>query len=315
MKKSPLAGSNEEMIRGMTPVFAMLSLVAAMSMTGANVPLGKAIAAEIPVAAFLVIRFVVSSVLLAVLVRLEPGPALTTLSRRQWFAVLALGLVGSLLFTLFLLEGVKRTAAADAGIITATLPAVIAVLGIVKGERFATGSLAMIALAVAGVALIQVGGAEVGGATLIGNLLVGLAVLCEAVFVLVSRPTSRVLRPLRLSLAVSLASLACCLPFAATALAQVDWSRISPATWALAAWYICTSSILATVLWYGGVAHVPAWQAGLATAAVPVAALVVSALYLGEAISPVQVTGAALVIAAIAIGSRPGSADKTYERE
>ena len=45
------------------------------------------------------------------------------------------------------------------------------------------------------------------------------------------------------------------------------------------------------------------WLAGLATAAMPVAALATSALYLGEAIGPARLAGAALVIAGIVLGA------------
>ena len=299
---------------------ALLSLLASMALTGANVPLGKLITAEIPIGAFLVIRFAVASLLLWALLAVElaampamppdrdrSGATLSSLSPGQWGAVLVLGLVGSVLFTLFLLEGVTRTSGADAGIITATLPALVAVLGVARGDRPGAAGIVMIALASAGVAAITLGAPTLGTTTLasslVGDLLVGIAVLCEATFVLVSRPISGVLSPVRLSLAVSLVSFACCLPLAAPALAQAQWARIGPATWALALWYTATSSIICTVLWYRGVAKVATWQAGLATAAVPVAALGVSALLLGEAISPFQLAGAGLVIVAIVIGA------------
>src|SRR3989304_1471580 len=48
---------------------AVLLLVAAMTLTGANVAFGKAIAAEIPVYAFVLFRFAVASAALAVMVR------------------------------------------------------------------------------------------------------------------------------------------------------------------------------------------------------------------------------------------------------
>ena len=46
---------------------AMLLLVASMAMTGANVPLGKAIVAEMPVTVYLVFRFAVASAALALI--------------------------------------------------------------------------------------------------------------------------------------------------------------------------------------------------------------------------------------------------------
>ena len=280
----------------------MLLLIAAMSMTGANVPLGKALMASIPLESFLVLRFAIASAALAALIRLEPGPSLGSLTPRQWISVALLGGVGSLLFTVFLLEGVKRTSAVDAGIITATLPAVVALLGMLRGERPGPAALGMIGLAVAGVALIQTAAAHSGSSALLGNVLIGLAVLCEATFALVSRGISRVLTPLRLSYAVSLVSLALCLPLLPW-VSRSDLAALDAEVWALALWYISAASILCTALWYRGVPHVATWQAGLATAAIPVAALVISSLYLGESIGPAQLAGSALVIAAIVVGT------------
>ena len=119
---------------------AMLMLVTAMTMTGANVPLAKALLAHLPAEVLLLLRFALASACLAVLARLEPGPPLSSLGARQWGAVIVLGLVGSVMFTWFVLEGVRRTSGASAGIITATLPAVVALAGFVSGIGRAQGS-------------------------------------------------------------------------------------------------------------------------------------------------------------------------------
>jgi drug/metabolite transporter (DMT)-like permease len=290
------------------PPIAMLGLVAAMAIIGANVPFGKVITAEIPIAAFIVIRFATASLLLAPLTVMEPGPRLSQLTPVQWVAVLMQGLVGSVLFTFCMLEGVSRTSGVDAGIITAALPAVVAVLGMMLGERLRAREFAMIALAVAGIAVIQTGGAAGGASTLVGNVYVGLAVLCEAVAVISSRTIASAMGPIRLSLVVAMVSLAGCLPFAWGALAAVDWANVAGGTWGLFAWYIGGASVFGTILWYRAIPHVPPWRAGLATAALPLAAMVVSALFLGEAISVYQVAGAVLVIAAILAGTLLGSA-------
>ncbi|HXF53454.1 MAG TPA: DMT family transporter [Hyphomicrobiaceae bacterium] len=285
-------------------LLAVLSLVASMSLTGANVPFGKAVMAEMPVEVFLVFRFAIASLALALLVRTEPGPLLRTMSPGQTVSLAMLGIVGSVLFTVFLLEGVKRTSGADAGIITATLPAVVALLGLfVLGQRLAASQFAMVALAVAGILIMQPASAAGGTRALIGNLLVGLAVLCEATFVLLSQRMSAIYRPIRLSLGVSVVSLLASVPFAATALLDFDWTSVSPGIWALATWYALSASALCTILWYRGAARVETWMAGLATAALPVSALAVSALFLGEEIGIVRMLGAAFVISAIALGA------------
>ncbi len=287
----------------MPPILAILSLVASMALTGANVPFAKALLAELPADALLVLRFALAGAVLAVLVRFEPGPPLVGLGSRQWGAVIVLALVGSVGFTWAILEGVRRTSGASAGIITATLPAVVVLIGFALGDRPRRGQIAMIALAVAGVALIQNQPANGAANALTGNTLIGLAVLCEATFVIVARGISTRLRPIRLSLGVALVSLAICLPTGLPALTRLAPGAIDATTWALFAWYSLTASVLCTVLWYRGAAHVEPWAAGLATAAVPVAALTVSALFLGELISAIQLCGAALVVAAIAAGT------------
>ena len=246
-----------------------------------------------------------ASIALALLVHREPGPQLRSMTTWQAVSLTLLGLVGSVLFTFFLLEGVKRTSGADAGIITATLPAVVAVLGFgVLGQRLGASQIAMVALAVGGILVMQQASAATGGTSaLIGNLLVGVAVLCEASFVLLSQGMSAAFKPIRLSLGVSTVSLVACLPFSAAAILSFDWSSVGTTTWVVATWYALSASVICTILWYRGAAHVETWMAGLATAALPVAALVVSAVFLGEEIGPLRIAGAALVIAAIGLGA------------
>ena len=111
------------------------------------------------------------------------------------------------------------------------------------------------------------------------------------------------LKPIRLSLAVALASLVFAAPFAATEVVATDWSAVSPGTWALAIWYTLAASVFCTILWYKGAAHVETWLAGLATAALPITAVAVAALALGEPLGLARITGAVLVVAAIVAGA------------
>ncbi len=194
---------------------AVLLLVAAMTLTGANVAFGKAIAAEIPVYAFVLFRFAVASAALAVMVRGEPGPRLRDMQPAQWRDLALMALLGMVGFTVLMLEGLKRTAAVDAGIITATLPAVVAALGVLlSGDRLSRTQLFAVALAVAGLLLVQTTGAARGTSTLIGNLLVGGAVLCEASFVILGKRLAPPYRPLRLAFGANLVGLVLAIPLA-----------------------------------------------------------------------------------------------------
>jgi drug/metabolite transporter (DMT)-like permease len=283
---------------------AGLSLLAAMTLTGANVAFGKEIVAAVPVYVFVLFRFVVASAALAVLVRGEPGPKLTQMSRAQWRDLALMSLLGMVGFTVLMFEGLKRTSAADAGIITATLPAVVAVLGVaLAGDRLSQRQALAVVLAVAGLAVVYASGAASGSSTPTGNLLVGGAVLCEASFVLLGKRLAPPYRPLRLSLGANLVGLALSLPLALAELPAFDPRSVSLGMWLLGVWYSLAASVICLWLWYRGLPYVETWLAGLATAAIPLAALAMSALYLGESIGAWKLAGAALVIAGIALGA------------
>ena len=74
-------------------------------------------------------------------------------------------------------------------------------------------------------------------------------------------------------------------------------------TWGLAAWYMLSASILCLWFRYRGVGHVETWMAGVCTACLPLSALTVSVVFLGESLSGAQAAGAVCVVVAILMGS------------
>jgi drug/metabolite transporter (DMT)-like permease len=285
-------------------IAAAVSLCAAMMLTGANVAFAKAIAAEIPVYIFIVFRFATASVALALLVGGEAGPKLKDMNQRQCGDLILMALLGMVGFTVLIFEGLKRTAAADAGIIAAALPAVVAVFGVLfLRDTLSRRQVAAVLLAVAGLALVQAAGLGGGSSTLFGNLLVGGAVICEASFVFLGKRLTPPFQPLRLALGANVAGLVLSLPLGAMEATHFDPAAVGLGMWGLASWYSLSASVFCLWLWYRGLPYVETWFAGLAMATIPVAALACSALVLGEPIGPAKLTGAALVIAAIALGA------------
>ncbi|MBX9590482.1 MAG: DMT family transporter [Hyphomonadaceae bacterium] len=283
---------------------AAASLLAAMTLTGANVAFGKAVVAEFPIYVFVLFRFAVATAALLLVAGAESGPRLKDMTQGQRRDLVLMALFGMVGFTVLIFEGLKRTAAADAGIITATLPAVVALLGVIAiGDRLSRPQAGAVVLAVAGLILVQASGAASGTSTLLGNLFVGGAVLCEASFVLLGKRLAPPYRPLRLALGANLVGLVLSLPLALMELPTFDPASVRPAMWALGVWYSLAASVICLWLWYRGLPHVETWLAGLTTAAIPVAALGMSALYLGETIGPARLAGAALVIGAIVLGA------------
>ncbi len=283
----------------------MLLLVTAMTFTGTNVPLGKAVVADIPVYALILLRFVIATAVLAVLARGEPGPKLRDMTWGHAGDMALLSLLGSVGYMALSLEGVKRTSGIDAGIILACLPAVAALIGmLLRRERPGRVQVLALALTVGGLAIVNTAVVASGEASsALGNILVGAAVLCEATFVLISSRISAIYRPIRLSLGVSAAGLLLSLPVGLPEVMALSPARHSPLIWLAAVWYALSASVFCTILWYRGAPHVETWLAGLATAALPISALAVSAIAFGEAIDPARLSGACLVIAGIVLGA------------
>ena len=178
----------------------------------------------------------------------EPGPKLSQMSRREWRDLALMALLGLVGFTVLMLEGLKRTAAADAGIITATLPAVVAALGVLfVGDRLSRLQIVAVGLSVAGLLLVQATSARVGGATLVGNLLVAGAVLCEASFVILGKRLAPPYRPLRLALGANLAGLVLAIPLALLDAPAFDPRSVTLDMWVLGTWYALSASVLLPV--------------------------------------------------------------------
>src|SRR5262249_57559201 len=88
---------------------ALLSLTAAMVLTGANVVLGKAIVAEVPVYLFMFYRFVVSTAALLPLVYREAGPKLRQMPRGQVRDLIGMALLVLFAFTASILYAFPPT--------------------------------------------------------------------------------------------------------------------------------------------------------------------------------------------------------------
>ena len=111
-------------------------------------------------------------------------------------------------------------------------------------------------------------------------------------------------RPLRLALGANLVGLVLAVPLALIDAAGLRCAlRCGRRCGCSASGTRSPPACICLWLWYRGLPHVETWLAGLATAAIPLAALAASALYLGETIGPARLAGAALVIAAIVVGA------------
>lgn len=134
---------------------ARLCMALAMVIVGSSVVTGKYVTTTLPVNASLWLRFcLASAVMLVILFRKEGGLPRSPL--RDYGIMFAQAACGGFLFNVLLLEGLRHTDAATAGIITATGPAcALLVSCVVLREPFTRRAALAVCLAVSGIALLH----------------------------------------------------------------------------------------------------------------------------------------------------------------
>ena len=125
------------------PWWAYACLAAAMALVGSYVALSKLLVAVFPIFLLAWLRFGIAALAMARWVRRDPGePRLLQRERRLLFLE---SFFGNFLFSICMLFGVARTTALAAGVILASIPAVVAVMSwLMLGERIAPAASAVV---------------------------------------------------------------------------------------------------------------------------------------------------------------------------
>jgi drug/metabolite transporter (DMT)-like permease len=281
-----------------------LLLITSMLLVGSNVGIGKSIVEFVPVPLFALLRFVIAMAVLWPLLRVSK---LRRVKRDEWVNLFLQALFGTFGFTLLMLNGVQRTSAVAAGVITSTIPAVVALLSwLILKERPNGRALASIALAIVGVVVINLAHGEqnpAGESSFTGNLMVLGAVCCESLYIILSRRLTQTLAPIDICAYTHMFGLLLMLPFGASALAHFDYRAVPLSIWTLVLWYGLAASIFSFWLWMKGIRHVPGSLAGVFSAVLPVAAAIYGITFLGERPTLAHGFALACVIAGIGLAS------------
>lgn len=242
------------------------------------------------------------------------GERLPRVGRRDAVLLLVQAAAGSVGYTVLLIQGVTWAGAADAGIVAGTLPAMSALFAVVfLGERPGWRLALSIALATAGVMVVVTAVAPTPGTgpasaqRLAGIGLVLGAIACEALFILANKRLSVPLPPLTLSTLMCAGGLVMSLLPAAWVGAR-QASTLTPTALAGVAYYAWGPTVIGFVLWYAGSARTSGARAALSTVWLPVSALLLSAVVLGEPIGAAQWLGLGCVMVAMVLAVPGGRA-------
>ena len=289
-------------------LIAYACLALSMSLVGSYVALSKPLVAAFPVLLLGWLRFGIAA--LAMLPWLKKPAAeapMTPQTRRLLFLE---SFFGNFLFSICMLYGISLSNAVSAGVVMASIPAVIALMGwAMLGERVAPRVWAAAGCAVLGQAILAFSHAEpasdtgvAAGADLwLGNLLLFGAVLCEAAYTVIGKKLTGSLGPKRISALINLWGFALMTPLGLYLALQFDFGAVALATWTLLVFYALAASVGTVWLWMTGASRLPVAHSGIFTVMLPISAVLVGVLVLGESLSALQLLAFAIALAGIAL--------------
>jgi drug/metabolite transporter (DMT)-like permease len=291
----------------MASIYIKLLLMAAI--WGGTFIAGKNLAQSVGPYTGAFLRYTVACVFLVVFM-LRAGEKPVRLSWRNRVVIFCMGMTGIVGYNVFFLKGLKLIEAGRASIIIANNPILIALLSAVFfGERLNGLKVFGIALSVTGAVLaitrgdlsfLLRGGFGWGEINILG------CVASWVAFTLLGKKAMSQLSPLSVVTYSSLAGAACLFP---AAWAEGLWTAwpYSAADWANAFFLGFFGTVLAFVWYYQGIQRIGPARAGLFINFVPLFAILLAYLLLGEPLTASLATGALLVSSGVyltTLGSR-----------
>lgn len=291
------------------------ALALSMALVGSYVALSKPLVAVVPVFLLAWWRFGVGAVAMW---HWLPKPAdEPPLDGRMRVGLFFESFLGNFLFSICMLVGMSLTTATAAGVIMASMPAVVALLSRwFLSESLTRRTAVAIVLALVGMVLFSIDKAgEVPADSgrwlgvplpLWGNLLVFGAVLCEAAYVVIGKRLAISLGPRRISALINLWGLTLMTPLGIWALHRHGIPDLSPALWGLVLFYGLAASVWTVWLWMFGLRQVDATQAGVFTVMLPLTSAAIGVGFLGERLTGLQWLAFALALAGLLVATLPG---------
>jgi drug/metabolite transporter (DMT)-like permease len=247
------------------------------------------------------VRVTLAAVLLLIIIAVERAPLPP---RRVMLALIGLGVLGNGIYQFFFVEGIARTRASDGALVIAATPAMIAIIGAVRGvERTTARGFIGILLSIAGIGLVVAGTAEgaSGQATMLGDLLVLVGSLCWAVYTVMLKPYTENVGGLQLSAFTMVGGAIPLLIVAWPAVSTTQWSNMPALGWGAILYSAVGALVIAYYFWYRGVRIIGPTRTAMYSNLQPIIAVLVAWGMLGETPTVWQGVGTACIMGGLVL--------------
>jgi drug/metabolite transporter (DMT)-like permease len=275
---------------------------------GVNYAVIKAALREFQPMAFNGLRFALATATIALLLR-HRGTSLRMPREGLWRLVL-LGVLGNAIYQLLFIEGIARTTAANASLIMASSPMLVALLATALGrERLQVRGWFGVVLAVAGLTLVLAAQNRVGftRVSLAGDLLILAGAAAWALYTVLATGVMARTPSLSATLVTFLSGTPVLLLMAVPSFVSQDWRRIGAMGWLGVAFSGIVAIGLAYLAWNTGLGTVGSTRTVVYSNLTPVVAAALAWGTLGERWSVPQVCGAAAVLTGIVLTRTAGA--------
>ena len=290
------------MALGLTRLDAWLLLMAFF--WGSNFTVIKAALREMPGPAFNGLRMVLASLVFLALISWRDGlvRSVRAIPQRDWLPILGLSVLGHGLYQYLFLGGVARTSASNSALIFGCTPITVSLLSAWLGhERPGWTRWAGTALSLTGIYFVVGQGARQGTSSLVGDAMIFGAMLCWAGYTVGTKPLLSRYSPIVITGLTMALGTAVYAPGALLWLRDVDLGRVSASAWAGIVYSALFSLVAAYVIWYTAVHKLGGGSTSMYSNIVPMVAMTVAALVLGEPLTTTKLLGAAAILSGVAL--------------
>lgn len=224
------------------------------------------------------------------------------------------GLVIYSLQQITFIYGVYLSTATEAALLISTMPIWTAIFAVVGGQEHLTRlNWVGVGVGFAGVAMVVLGGdAQAGlqfGGRVVGDLLLLFSACLYGYFMVEVKPLVETYGGLTtVAWAYALAAVVI-VPVSARDLLATNWAGLDWTTWVLlVGWVGALAGVYGFAVWYTAVGRTTAARTAVYQYLVPVVAMAAAAVFLKERPQALQLAGAALTLAGLALTRRPRAA-------
>jgi drug/metabolite transporter (DMT)-like permease len=275
-----------------------LALAALVFIWASNFSVVKFALRDMSPLAFNGLRFTVASILLWLSVRF--GGRSASMDRRHWPALIGLGILGNTVYQVLFIYGIDWTLAGNASLMLATTPVFTTLLSVLfRQERIGPMVLAGVILSLAGIVLVVWGGTQAisfSALTVRGDLATLAAAAAWSGYTVGSAPLVRRYGALPVTAVTMWIGGVGLLVVSVPAFLTQDWSSVRPVSWLALLYSGAFAIALAYFIWYYSIHQIGSTRTAVYSNFIPIVALIIAWLTLGEVPTPPQLAGAGAIL-------------------